>query len=464
MKISDVLIDGSNSDFSLEGTRLSVALSEKKNFSDTLVVSINYEGSPRRAGLGAFAFDMRNEKSVVYNLNEPIYASTWFPCNDLPSDKALLDIYITNDSSKTSVSNGKLIEIIKEGKRNTFHWKTYYPISTYLICIYSADYVNFTDQYISTDKTDTVAIEYYVFPEHLESAKKDFEDHPRMMKFFSETFGDYPFAAEKYGVAEFLWQLGAMEHQTITGIGSNFLNGRKFFNDIYVHELAHHWWGNCVGPASWKDIWLNEGFATYCEALYAESKAGPPALQSTMQSKYFENFQGVLGEPGDNLFSSTVYDKGAWVLHMLRWETGDSAFFRILRTYFEKYKYLTASTEDFKNISEQISMKDLTKFFEQWVYKGEGQINLKYSWNSEKHNTGYRISLTLEQTQKIYSEYHFTLEVKFDFAGGKDVRRKFFIDSRSENFEVMLDQAPLNITPDPDNWLLAAITDKNKSP
>ncbi|MGE5812752.1 MAG: M1 family metallopeptidase [Ignavibacteria bacterium] len=460
MKISKILLNGAEKDFINEKTRLTIPLANPESSGDSLQLKIIYEGNPIRAGLGALTFGEIYNKSVVYNLNEPIYASTWFPCNDMPADKALLDIYITNDSSKTSVSNGKLIGVSVDGQRKTYHWRTVYPISTYLICIYSADYMSFTDKYISEDRTDTMSIEYYVFPEHLEFAKKDFEEHPKMIKYFSGTFGEYPFLKEKYGVAEFLWQLGAMEHQTITGIGSNFLNGRKFFNDIYVHELSHHWWGDCVGPATWKDIWLNEGFATYCEALYAESKSGPAALQSTMRSKYNENFKGTLYDPGDNLFSFTVYDKGGWVLHMLRWETGDSAFFKILRKYFEKYKYSTASTEDFKNICEEISGKNLTKFFEQWVYKGDDQIDLVYSWETEKEDSGFKVQLNLEQIQSDYPVYNFTIEAAFAFNGGEDVYRKFYLDSRSKDFEIKLDQKPVKLTLDPNNWLLAKIRDK----
>lgn len=460
MKISKILLNGAEKDFINEKTRLTIPLANPESSGDSLQLKIIYEGNPIRAGLGALTFGEIYNKSVVYNLNEPIYASTWFPCNDMPADKALLDIFITNDSSKTSVSNGKLIGVSVDGQRKTYHWRTVYPISTYLICIYSADYMNFTDKYISEDRTDTMSIEYYVFPEHLEFAKKDFEEHPKMIKYFSGTFGEYPFLKEKYGVAEFLWQLGAMEHQTITGIGSNFLNGRKFFNDIYVHELSHHWWGDCVGPATWKDIWLNEGFATYCEALYAESKSGPAALQSTMRSKYNENFKGTLYDPGDNLFSFTVYDKGGWVLHMLRWETGDSAFFKILRKYFEKYKYSTASTEDFKNICEEISGKNLTKFFEQWVYKGDDQIDLVYSWETEKEDSGFKVQLNLEQIQRDYPVYNFTIEASFGFNGGEDLYRKFYLDSRSKDFEIKLDQKPVKLTLDPNNWLLAKIRDK----
>ncbi len=226
-------------------------------------------------------------------------------------------------------------------------------------------------------------IEYYVFPKQLENAKIDFAEHPQYIHFFAKTFGEYPFIKEKYGVAEFLWQLGAMEHQTITGIGSNFVSGHNFFRDIYVHELAHQWWGDAISPKSWNDIWLNEGFATYCEALYYEHKSGKKALISTMLSKKQDNFKGKLIEPGDDMFSATIYDKGAWVLHMLRWQVGDSTFFNILREYYKEYKYKSASTKDFQSVCEKISSQDLSQFFNQWVYDGEGNITLIYDWNSK---------------------------------------------------------------------------------
>jgi aminopeptidase N len=274
-----------------------------------------------------------------------------------------------------------------------------------------------------------------------------------MLRFFAETFGEYPFIKEKYGVAEFLWRLGAMEHQTITGVASNIIGGKNFFLDIYIHELAHHWWGNAVGPKSWKDIWLNEGFSTYSEALYYEFKSGKSALRSAMLSKSQGSFSTALGNPGSFLFSGTVYNKGAWVLHMLRWELSDNTFFRALKEYYEKFKYSNASTEDFKTVCELISGVNLTKFFDQWL-KGTGKIELLYNWTTEKSATDYETIISIEQIQDEYDSYFFHLGMNFRYHNDELESYKFNIDSRTSELTVRSKYKPVEIILDPDDWLL----------
>ncbi len=454
MKISGLQVNGTNSAFVEKGTRLSIPISDA--LPDTFNIHIVYEGTPKRVGFSSFVFGEINGKSCVYNLSEPNYASAWFPCNDIPSDKALLDFKITNDSSEVSASNGNLINITTSGSRKTYYWKTIYPISTYLICLYSSDYVNFNDKYISLDKADTMAIRYYVFPNQLEQAKVDFEVQPELIKFFAKTFGEYPFIKEKYGVAEILWQLGAMETQSLIGVGFNFVGGRQFFTDIYSHELSHHWFGDAVGPKTWKDIWLNEGFATYCEALYAEHLGGAGALQSSMMSKFQDDFPGTVYNP-KNLFSQTVYEKGAWVLHMLRHEVGDSVFFKIMRSYYEKFKYKNASTIDFEEVCESISHRDLKQFFDQWVFTGAGIIELKYDWKVENDGDSHKLFLSIDQTQSSYNSYDFLLDVKILFKDGGSALKVFRINKRHEKLEVNVPKEPAAITLDPNNWILAKI-------
>ncbi len=421
---------------------------------DTSELKIIYEGEPKRLGFGSFCFEDVNGQSFVYTISEPFYASTWFPCIDKPDDKAFADIFITNDSSYVSISNGKLIEIISNNSKKTYHWKTFYPISTYLIALYSANYKSYNEKYISITN-DTLNIYYYALEDKFDDALQDFSDHPRYIKTFEKIFGPYPFIKEKYAVAEFLWQNGAMEHQTITGVGSRFITGKKFFQDMLIHELSHHWWGNAVSPKTWKDIWLNEGFATYSEALYWEYQAGKSALKSTMSSKSGMFLKGTLYNPKDNLFSSLIYNKGAWVLHMLRREVGDSSFFKILRTYFEKYKYKNASTEDFQEICEKVTGKNLKFFFDQWVYKGTGKIEAEYNWNVIPANSGYKVIFNIKQLQNGYDIYKFPIDIKIFFENDDQEIKSFYVHSRESSFEFITKNKPVSFELDPDKWLLA---------
>jgi aminopeptidase N len=459
MKISELLLNNKTAEYENTGSRLSIKTNSP--LPDTFRIEIKYEGKPAREGFGSFTFGKKYGNWVVYNLSEPNYASTWIPCNDMPSDKALLDIYLTNDTAYVSASNGILADKTTLGARRTYHWKTLYPISTYLICLYSSVYSEFSDTYVSQDKQDTMPIQYYAFPQDEENAKIDFGGHAGMIDFFSRTFGEYPFINEKYGVAEFLWQIGAMEHQTLTGIGSNFVSGKRFFTDVYVHELAHQWFGDAVGPATWKDVWLNEGFATYCEALYVEHLAGAKALRSSMLSKFDESFSGTVYNPANDLFSSVVYDKGAWVLHMLRWEIGDDAFFKCLRNYYEKYKYNNATTDDFKKICEATSGKNLDQFFKQWIYKGNNVPRVDYRWKVNENSGKYNVILNLEQTETGYSDYDLPIELQFKSEGDKTVMEKIRLKEITQEYHFKLDFNPVEVVPDPENRLLAYFSLKN---
>jgi len=451
--IHSLLVNGRKTNFKRTDYHLIIP-----NKSDTFSVEVNYSGRPLSLGFQSFQFGDYNNSPVIYTLNQPVYASTWFPCNDLPDDKAQADIFISSDTSLTNVSNGILVSEEYSGKRKTSHWKTVYPISTYLISFYAARYSNFKDEY-KTVEGNTLLLDYYSFPNHLAEAMTDYSISSKAMRIFEEIFGEYPFIKEKYGIAEFLWNIGAMEHQTITGMGSTFLTGRNFYLDIYVHELAHQWWGNAVGPKNWKELWLNEGFATYSQALYWEKTNGKNSYKNFLESKFGTFSGGTLYNPEQNLFGRRVYDKGAWALHMLRSEVGDSVFFNILRNYYNTYKYKNATTEDFKKIAINTSKKNLDKFFDQWILNGVGILEVEYDINysiSDKLIT----QVDLRQAQEGYTEYHFPLQIKI-ITSEDSLISDNYITSFDTTMYFETNSKPNKIIFDPNSRLLALFREAN---
>lgn len=435
-----------------------IIIDNKNGLLDTLEIEIDFEGIPENLGIGSFWIEEKKEKYFLATLNEPIFASTWFPCNDTPADKATVQISITNDSSIVSLSNGKLDSIVTIGSRRTYIWKSAYTIAPYLISIYSGKYKHFSQKYVSS--ADTMDIDYYVTDENYENAKWDFKRHPEYLEVLSNLFGEYPFIKDKYGVVEIFWSQGAMESQTITGLSNNFISGHNFNEAVLVHELAHHWWGNSVTPKTWKDIWLTEGFATYTEALYYEKTSGVKSLISTMDSfkkRINPDDEQTLYNPGVNIFSSTVYNKGAWVLHMLRREIGDSLFFDGLKAYQVKYQYSNVNTADVKHFFESFANRNFTKFFDQWVYEGKGFLKLKIGWDEELiSNKNYQLKITIEQIQNGYENYHFPLDIEVTDSSG--VMYSYTPYITNDTILVFTSKSRIkNMFFDKDNWLLTLI-------
>jgi len=453
--INSVLVNDKAAKYKFDDNQIFIENNNTK--SDSFEVSIAYEGTPENLGFGSFAFTEWNNNIMISTLNEPIFASTWFPCNDTPSDKALLGISITVDSNFISVSNGKLISVESKGEKKKYNWSTVYPIATYLIAIYSAPYKSFSQKYISS-LGDTMDVDYYVLQDKFEDAEVAFSDHPTYLRVLSDLYGEYPFIREKYGVAQITWNLGAMESQTITGIGTNFINKAKFFSSMMLHETSHSWWGNSVTPKSWKDIWLNEGFATYSEALYWEKIKGESALASTMASFGVNNNIETLYAPEINIFSKMIYNKGAWVLHMLRKELGDTLFFKTLRNYYQKFKYGNADTYDFKKVCEETSGKDFTKFFDQWVFTGKGIIEIDYKWKVKNSGTDKKkLYISLSQTQSGYDCYNFPLDILIKSINGNEFISTNYIISRDTTLSLNIPDEFSYLELDPGNWLLASV-------
>ena len=252
-------------------------------------VEITYYGFPQ-SGLN---FSYHENQPIIWSLDEPVGARNWFPCYDLPSDKATAEMRITVPEDMVVASNGSLIDVIDNPNNTaTYIWQENYPIATYLISIAATNYEIFSDYYSSG--SEFMEVTYFVYPEDLSQAQEDFSMTVSMIEFYSQIFGEYPFLAEKYGMAEIPGNT-AMEHQTCTSYPSIIITGTHKYDWIVAHELAHQWWGNSVTLAEWADIWLNEGFATYSDALWQENLYGFEGLKSSMadfKNIYFTHHTG----------------------------------------------------------------------------------------------------------------------------------------------------------------------------
>jgi aminopeptidase N len=430
----------------------------KENFD----IEINYEGTPKKMGFDSFGFKEFDGEPAIYTLSEPTYAPTWWPCKDLTTDKFLHEMAVTVPSELTVGTNGVLSYTERDGNGNkTYYWKSVYPITTYLVSLAIGKYDQWSDTYTSLDGSKEMPVVYYTYPSYTDNAKKDWKNTVKMIEFYSGLFGEYPFINEKYGMAMFGWFSGAMEHQTLTSMGYTLVNGQGTYEYVIAHELAHQWFGDAVSPETWKDVWLNEGFASYSEALWEEHLNGKDGLKRYMTKEDYVYFLGTVYDPKGFIFGSTVYQKGSWVLHMLRGVVGDSTFINILRTYYDKYKYKTANSVQFKEVCEDVSGLDLTFFFDQWVFDGTGRPEYEFSYKvddfqGQKNTDFYTLRITVEQMQEDWEI--FKMPIRFTVKTDKgEEELLFFNDKRIQHFEHPIKGNLKKVILDEDSWILKSV-------
>lgn len=364
-----------------------VALNFVQNNANELVISFNqpiptgvldsltvtYAGAPPMPQFKAFETTTHNGVPILWTLSQPYGAKDWWPCKQDLNDKIdTIDIFIKAPQQYVAVSNGVEVnqELVENGKKIT-HFKHQFPIPAYLVAIAATNYMIFTQE--AGTAPNQFPIVNYIYPESYNTAVNSLAVTLPIMDLFEDRFGTYPYASEKYGHAQFSWN-GGMEHTTVSFMGG-------YSRNLIAHELAHHWFGNKVTCGTWKDIWLNEGLATYLSGMVVEHLDGNNsfvAWKTNMINNITSQDDGYLYLQDSDLtsvsriFNSRLsYNKGAMATHMLRWQLGDEDFFQGLRNFLEdaSLAFNYAVTEDIKFHLESVSGQNLDVFFDQWIYK-----------------------------------------------------------------------------------------------
>ncbi len=469
LTIDSVFYNGRRIPFLHESDVLKLVPSSPLRQNRSFEVLVYYQGISAFHGeyeSGGVIFDRENGIDRIATSSQPHFARTWWPCKDVPNDKATISVNITVPTPLTAVSNGILKNITRGNTYNTYHWETTYPIATYLVSATASIYRQISETYEGLHG-EKMKVSYYVYPEYYQRAKKDFEHTIDIMKFFASKFCEYPFINEKFGFIEVPGSI-TMEHQTIVSVSSNIITGDQQYEHTFVHEISHHWFGNLITPTTWKHTWLNEGFATYTEALWIEHTKGSLAYHKymyDMMNVTMGQFSGsVIGATDTSFwdsFSPRVYRKGAIVLHMLRGVVGDSSFFSILHNYINNplYRYSNVTTADFINECEKVYGKSLKWFFDQWVFSRTDNFDrpvYELAWNSDLSTSTFSVNVTVKQPNAGRLLYQMPMTISVTTAGN-------IYDFRVENtlptemFTFTVPQVPRWVEIDRDDWIFKEI-------
>ncbi|WP_458628096.1 M1 family aminopeptidase [Winogradskyella sp. PC D3.3] len=400
---------------------ITLPITQAQGVLDSLTVS--YAGNPVSSGFGSFEQTTHGSDNdpIIWTLSEPYGAKGWWPCKQDLIDKIdSIDVFITTpelsplNKTYVAVSNGLEQSQTIVGSQKVTHFKHGHPIPAYLIAVAVTNYAVYSHEVANNGNSFDIV--NYVYPENLASAQVSTEVTVDIMNLFTNLFQEYPFSDEKYGHAQFGWG-GGMEHTTVSFIGS-------FNRGLIAHELAHQWFGNKITCGSWKDIWLNEGFATYLSGLVIEDLDGESSFKSWRQ----QAINNITSQPGgsvhltdqdttsvNRIFSSRLsYNKGAMVLHMLRRKLGDTDFYQGLQDYLDTpdLAFDYAKTQDFIDAIELSTGENLEEFFNDWVYN-EGYPSYTVNWNQNEN----QLQLMLSQTQSHASVSFFEADVPIRILG-----------------------------------------------
>jgi len=467
LPIDSVLVSGQPARFERAPDLLNVILPQATKQNDQVKISITYHGRPKDGLI--FAND-RDGKPSVTGDNWPNRVHQWIPCLDHPSAKATVSFTVVAPNRDRVVANGGLYGLDRLGTTFWTYRETR-PIPPYCMVIAVNEGAKVDDPY------EGVHLSYLVPQKDRAYAPKGFSPASSAVSFFSQTIAPYPY--EKLALIIGATRFGGMENSSAIVFTSTLFDSRpdekmspRFaiptrIEDVVAHEIAHQWFGDSVTESTWADLWLSEGFATYFAGLFIEKYEGADPFRDYLRNqaaRYFayekqrnapihdEETQDLM-----RLLNPNNYEKGAWVLHMLRKRLGDDAFFRGLRAYYNAHREANATTEDLRAALESASGKDLKGFFARWVY-GTGHPQYQLQWTSKNAPNAVFLTVTLEQTQ---AGEPFLDPVPIEFTvNGKKQRQTIYPKAKLTTTEIRLDANPTSAQLDPDETLLKEVVAK----
>jgi aminopeptidase N len=458
------LLSGTVLNYTHTGNIINVTLDRTYNPGEYVSVKIYF----RHNSVADNGFYVSN--GMVFTDNPPEGARKWFPCWDKPSDKATVDITAKVPLGARLGSNGRLADSTVTGDTIYYHWISRDPVATYLTVMtgkmgYLMDKIYWHK--LSNPNDSILTLFYSNSGENFSSIKNLMNT---AMTFFSQKFGEYPF--EKNGFATIQagagFQWGGMENQSLVSLYPNYWN-----ENTVIHEFSHQWFGDLVTCGTWADIWLNEGFATFMESIWKERTGGYSAYKTDILSKrntYFNNNGGfplyvpawVNWTPNiDSLYHVGIeYNKGACVLHLIRYVLGDTMFFNMMYSYATdtvNFKYKNATTQEFNAKINQVAGDNYDWFFNSWVYQPNHPI---YSNNYSIGNLGggnWKIDFLAKQTQTNAGFFQIPIKLKISFATGSDTVIKVMNNTNNQLFSFPFARQPIALVFDPDNDIILKI-------
>ncbi len=468
LTIESARMVGQDLPFEIFDTKVRVRLSAPASLHDTLAVTLRYRGQPRR-GLYFVGPDSAHPSRPwqMWTQGEDMDNHFWVPCYDYPNDMATSEVLVTVNNRFTAVSNGRLLSSTEDKARTTrtFHWKQSLPHVSYLIMLAAGEYA------VLRETAESVPLEYYVYPWHVDDATACFRETPAILRFFNEKIGvRYPW--EKYAqVLCHNFVVGGMENTSATTLmdESTVYDARARVDglptSLIAHEMAHQWWGDLLTSADWRHLWLNEGFASYFDQLYHERTRGRDEFDYQV---YRSQLAGIESDTRDGRkpivsvgsYGTNLYPRSAAVLHMLRFILGDELWWKAIRGYATAYRHRPVETNDLKRSIEETTGFNLHWFFEQWVYgAGYPTFDVTPVWDdsSDALRVGVRQTQTVDSLTGIFRT-PVDIEIR---AGGAAATHRVEIRSADTTFSFPCSSRPDMVIFDKGNWILKGLTVHN---